>query len=215
MAITDATKLAIYNGALRRLGSRALASLAENREPRRVMDGIWGASSEVVAGALERGEWNFAIRTVEGVYSSSVEPGFGFRRAFNKPDDFRRLASLSADPYFRHPLTNDSYIDEATYWFTDYDVIYIRYVSDDGDYGFNGAGWTEAFKDYLECKMAWEACERITNSTSKKDRLDRDMGIALKTAKSHDAMGEGVKFAPSGSWSRARGEGRSRRDGSW
>lgn len=213
MAVTDATKLAIYNGALRRLGSRKLASLAENREPRRVMDDIWGASSEVVYSALERGEWNFAIRTVEGVYSTSVEPPFGFRRAFDKPDDMRRLAALSAEPYFRTPLTNGQYVDEAGYWFTDHDVIYVRYVSDHSDYGLNGSLWTEAFKEYLECKMAWEACERITNSTAGQDRLERDMRESLKVAKSHDAMNEGIKFPPRGSWSRARG-GRSRENGS-
>lgn len=212
MAVTDETKLAIYNGALRRLGSRKLASLTEKREPRRVLDDIWGSASEVVLAALERGEWNFAIRTVEGIYSTSVEPPFGFRRAFDKPDDMRRLAALSASPYFKPPLTNDQYTDEAGYWFTDHDVIYVRYVSDDPDYGMNGSLWSEAFKEYLECKMAWEACERITNSTAQQDRLGRDMRETLKTAKSHDAMGEGVKFPPQGSWLRARG-GRSRENG--
>ncbi len=205
MAVTDSTKLAIYNGALRRLGSRKLASLTENREPRRVMDDIWGAASEVVNAALERGEWNFAIRTVQGGYSTSVTPPFGLSRAFDKPYDIRRLISLSSDPYFKKPLTDGEYVDEAGHWFTDVDVIYVRYVSDDPDYGLNGAKWSEAFKEYLECKMAWEACERITNSAGKKDRLDRDMRIALKTAKSHDAMAEGVKFPPRGSWVRARG----------
>lgn len=213
MAITDTDKLAIYNGALRRLGSRKLASLSENREPRRVLDDIWGLSSEIVAGALESGEWNFAIRSVEGTYSSTAVPTFGFQRAYRKPDDFRRLASLSGDEYFRTPLVNSEYIDEAAYWFTDLDVLYIRYVSDGSDYGFKSSAWTESFKDYLETKMAWEACERITNSAGKKDRLERDMMMALKKAKSHDSMSEGVKFFPRGSWAKSRSSGASRRDG--
>ena len=41
MAITNSDRLDVYNGALRRLGSRRLASLTENREPRRVLDDIW------------------------------------------------------------------------------------------------------------------------------------------------------------------------------
>ena len=40
MAITNSDRLDVYNGALRRLGSRRLASLTENREPRRVLDGF-------------------------------------------------------------------------------------------------------------------------------------------------------------------------------
>lgn len=209
MSITSADKLAIYNGALRRLGSRELSSLAEAREPRRVLDGIWGTDNNVVRYGLERGEWNFAIRTAEAIYSPSIEPDFGFIRAYDKPTDFVRLASLSADPYFRIPLTNEHYVDEATYWFTDQDVIYVRYVSDDTDYGFNSAAWSEGFRKYLEAYLAWEGCERITNSTTKRDRLELDWTLALKNAKSVDAMNEGVKFPPRGSWSSAKA-GRSR-----
>lgn len=203
MAIDGADKLAIYNGALRRLGSRELAALTENREPRRVLDGAWG-SDGLVRNALERGEWNFALRSVEGAYSASIQPSFGFMRAFDKPDDFVRLASISSDEYFRHTLTDSEYVDEAGFWFTDQDVIFIRFVSDGGEYGFNSAAWPEAFRDYLECDLAWLTCERLTNATGKRDRLERDRMNALKAAKSHDAMAEGVKFLRSGSWVKAR-----------
>jgi hypothetical protein len=33
------------------------------------------------------------------------------------------------DEFMRTPLTD--YADEAGYWFSDYDTIYVRYVSDD------------------------------------------------------------------------------------
>lgn len=205
MAVTDAIKLQVYNGALRRLGSRGLVSLTEAREPRRVLDDIWGPSNEVVRWALEKGEWNFAIRAVQAEYDPGIEPDFGFSRAFPKPDDFVRLAALCRDEYFQSPLVNAEYSDEATYWFADRDVIYIRYVSDDTDYGMNSAAWTESFKNLIELSLAWEASERITNSASKSDRLLRDYDRALKEARSHDAMAEGVKFRPQGSWLASRG----------
>ena len=204
MAVDGAKKLAIYNGALRRLGEGPLAALTENRQPRRVLDGIWGGSNEIVRLALERGEWNFAIRTVEGVPSESVEPPFGFTLAYDKPDDFRRLAALSGDDRFTTTLMHTQYMDEAGYWFTDIDPIYIRYVSDDTDYGMNSGAWTEVFRDYLECDLAWGACEQITNGGSKRDRLERDRAKALTAAKSHDAMQEGVKFPPRGAWATSR-----------
>ena len=204
MAVSTTARLAIYNGALRRLGSRELATVTEAREPRRVLDGIWGTADRIVKQALERADWNFAIRAVEGVYSPDVLPGFGFRRAYDKPLDMRRLASLCPDEYFRVPLDNNQYVDEAGYWFTDSERLYIRYVSDDHTYGLDPSKWTEAFRDYLECDLAFYACERITNSGSKRDRLERDKMEALKTAKSLDAMQEGVKFPPRGSWVRSR-----------
>lgn len=208
MPISDVEKLARYNGALFRLGSRRIASLTENREPRRVLDSVWGVDDDIITYALERAEWNFALRTVQGDYNSAIEPGFGFSRAYDKPTDFCRLAALSSNEYLKPPLTNDQYLDEAGYWFTDSDVLYVRYVSSSADYGFNSEAWTQAFNDYVECRMAWLACERITNSTSKEDRLERKMNKALKVAKSNDAGNEGVKFPPNGSWIKSRRGGR-------
>lgn len=204
MAISNTDQLSIYNGALRRLGSRKISSLTENREPRRVLDDIW-ANGDAVKCALERGEWNFALRSVLGAYDPGITTEFGFRYAFAKPDDFCRLAALSASEYFKPPLTNDQYVDEAGYWLTDHETIYIRYVSSGGSYGFDSSRWTEAFTDYLSAYMANEACERITNSAQKKAMLEKEMKDCLGVAKAVDGMQEGVKFFPSGSWSSARG----------
>lgn len=204
MAISNTDKLNIYNGALRRLGSRRLASLTENREPRRVLDDIWN-NGQLVDYALERGEWNFAVRSVQGAYNSGVEPEFGFRRAFDKPDDFRRLAALSADEYFRTPLTAEQYTDEGGYWLSDHEMLYIRYVSSHENYGYDSSRWTESFRNYLECVMAYEGCERITNSAEKEGRVEKAMRRYLSEAKSTDAMQEGVKFRPVGAWVSSRG----------
>lgn len=203
MTVSPEIKLAIYNNALGLLGSGALASLTEAREPRRVMDRIWDTG--VVVYALSRGEWNWALRTIRADYVPSIEPGFGFRRAFTKPNDFVRLAGLSGDERMTIPLTNAQYLDEATWWFADLDVIYVRYVSSDNGYGMDSSLWSPSFKKFIEYHMAYEACERITNSTAKQDRLKRDRDAMLKEARSSDAMNEGSKQLPHGSWSRSRG----------
>lgn len=203
MAIPDEVKLALYNGALRMLGSRELASVSENREPRRVLDGIWG-NGKVITYALTRGEWNFATRTVRVDYTPSVEPDFGFARAFTKPDDIVRVAAMSSDERFTLPMTAREYTDEAGYWFADLDTIYVKYISNGEAYGLDSARWAEPFKNFIEAYMAWQACERLTNNTALRDRLQRDMVQPLKEAKSNDAMDEGVKFLPAGSWSRSR-----------
>ena len=205
MAISNTDKLVIYNGALRRLGSRKLSTLTENREPRRVLDDIWD-NARLVDYALERGEWNFAIRSVQGAYNPAIEPEFGFRRAFDKPDDFCRLATLSADEYFRTPMTAHQYTDEGGYWLSDADTLYIRYVSSHDSYGHDSSRWTDTFRKYLEAVMAFEGCERITNSAQKQDTLERQAMRLLSQAKSTDAMQEGVKFRPLGGWVTSRGQ---------
>lgn len=209
MAILTADKLDIYNRALNKLGSRKLSAITENREPRRVLDGNWGADNNLVTYALELGDWGFGTRIIELSYNPSVEPAFGHRYAFDKPTDFARLTSISGDEFFTRPLTAMQYDSVAEYWFADEQTLYVKYVSSDGSYGFNSAGWTEAFKQYLADRLAWLSCERLTNSTQKRDRLERDMMKAEARAKSNDAMAEGVKFPPAGSWMTAR-FGRSR-----
>lgn len=204
MAISDATKLRIYNGALRNIGDRSLASLTEEREARRVLDAAWGNDDDIVKWALERGEWNFALRSIELANNPSVSPAFGYAYVFDKPDDLKRLAGLYADEYMRHPLVDWQFKDEGRNWLTDYATIYVRYVSDGFDYGRDDSQWPEVFKEFMELRLALEVCERLTNSKGLGDRLEYKMKNALADAKSHDAMQEGVKFFPTGSWVGAR-----------
>src|SRR6185369_1444544 len=111
-----------YNNALLDVGERALASVTEPREPRRLLDIAW--DSGAVEWCLEQGQWNFAMRSSKLDYSPSVEPPFGYRRAFNKPTDWIRTAAVASDEYFRVPLL--TYVDESSYWFSDLDTIYVR-----------------------------------------------------------------------------------------
>ncbi len=205
MAILSADKLKVYNKALYKLGSRKLASITENREPRRVLDEIWGAADDMLSWALEIGDWNFATRIVELSYSPSVEPSFGHRRAFDIPTDMRKLTSLAADEFFTRPMTAREYQIAGPYWLADVDALYAKYVSDDPSYGFNSAAWSEQFCELLACKLAMQACERITNSRTKKQEIAAELRQAMAYAKSSDAMAEGSKSLPQGSWLRARG----------
>lgn len=205
MAILSADKLKVYNKALYKLGSHKLASLSENREPRRVLDEIWGTNDDVVAWALEIGDWNFATRIVELSYTPSVEPAFGHRKAFDIPTDMRKLTSLSMSEFFTLPLTAQDYQIASEYWLADVETLYAKYVSDDPAYGFNSAAWSEQFCELLACRLALLACDRITNSAQKKRDCAAEMRQAMAYAKSTDSMAEGSKALPRGSWLRARG----------
>lgn len=202
MPVLSEDKLAIYNGALRRLGARKLASLSENREPRRVLDDAWGNADNLPKKALARGEWNFALVAAQVDASPSIEPSFGFQFAFDKPDDFLRLAGISASDRFQPPLDATGYVDEAGYWFSDYQTIFVRYVS--ATTGLISASWPDPFRQFLECYLAAEVAERLTNSRTKRQELLADAEDALRAAKSNDAMNEGAKPLARGSWSSAR-----------
>jgi hypothetical protein len=103
------TQLDVYNDALLLCGERFLASLTEEREPRRLLDRVWASNG--VRTCLEMGQWNFAMRSVQIDYDSGVQPAWGYNRAFAKPTDWVLTSGLCSDEFMRSPLTR--YIDEA------------------------------------------------------------------------------------------------------
>lgn len=199
------TQLAIYNRALvEHLGERELASLAENREPRRVLDSVWGdLTSGVVKQCLEQGDWKFAQRVTRLDYSGSITPTFGYRRAFEKPTDFVRISLLCTDEWFKTPLTQ--YTEETGLWFSDYEQLFLSYVSNDASYGGDMTLWPESFVSYVAGELALRACNRLKNNKTDKELLKKDVDDLLKEARSRDAMQGPTKFLPPGSWAKARG----------
>lgn len=200
-----ASKLSIYNGALTILGERKLASLNENREPRHKLDEIW--DNDFVDRVLQQGQWNFATRSVKLEFSPSVTPDFGYARAFDKPIDFIRTVGVYSDEYFRLPLTN--YMDEAAWWFADVDELYVRYVSNDNQFGGDFSLWPPNFTEYAEHYMAHKVGPRLTGLDVNETKLEAQAERMLLKAKSTDSMESPAKFPPTGSWARSRGGFRS------
>lgn len=203
------TQLDLYNDALLICGERFLASLTENREPRRLLDQVW--SSGGVRTCLEAGQWYFAMRTQQIDYDSTIEPAFGYRRAFVKPDDWVITSALSAGEYFRPPLTR--YVDEAGYWYADEDTIYVRFVSDDVAYGNNLLKWPEAFREFVAAHFASKIVHKLQTSEEERTRVREIRKRLLREAKGNSLMAGPTQFPAQGSWSMARQRYGGQRDG--
>lgn len=202
-----ATKLTLYNEALRILGERNLASLTENREPRRLLDAVYDAGA--INYCLEQGQWAFAIRAVKLEYSPSIVMGFsgGYSRGFEKPTDYVRLAAFCTDAGFTSPTMY--YATEAGYWFSDLDEVYIKYVSNDTTFGGDLSLWPESFTRYVAAYLAVEIAERLTQNATKWETLYKLAKLRLREALSKDAMENPARVLPAGSWVSARSSGRS------
>jgi hypothetical protein len=203
------TKLDVFNGALLICGERFLASLTEEREPRRLLDRVWSANG--VKTCLEMGQWNFAMRSIQIDYDPSVQPSFGYNRAFSKPDDWVLTSGVWEDEFMRQPLTR--YWDEANYWYSDLDTIFVRYVSSDTLYGLNLNKWPESFREYVEHFFASKIILKLSNSEDEEGKVFKLMEKKLKTAKSRAAMAEPTSFPARGAWGLARNRFPNRRDG--
>lgn len=201
-------RLSIYQGASLAIGDRKVISLTENRETRRALDGVWDRDG--VKTCLQMGFWNFATRSVKYDYSPSVEPPFGLKRAFNKPEDWVRTVGVCEDEFYRVPLLR--YQDESAFWFADLDTIYVRFVSSLDDYGLNFSKWPQNFTRFVELWFALQIVKRTTNSQADKDALKKDAEQALLLSKNTDAMDEATVFLPPGTWSTSRQGRRGRSD---
>lgn len=211
MRLPADVQLAIYNEALRLVGERALSSLSENREPRRLLDAAWNFNA--IDTALEQGQWKWALRPASLTYSPSVQPSFGFRYAFNQPEDMLRLSYFCEDERFRFPLLQ--YMDAGGYWFCDLDTIYIQYVSNDAAYGGDLSKWTNSFCKYFSACLAVEIAPRLTQAENRVQVLSKLMMERLLHAKSLDAMADPSKELPMASWEQSRYGSQTGRNGGW
>lgn len=201
-----ADRLSIYRGALRLLGPSNLASLTEDRPERHTLDGVWQTAGDSL---LQEALWNHSIRTSELTYDEDVEPLFGFRYAFKHPDDFVRLANISQTPDFIEGLMR--YETEAGYFYCDLETIYIRYVSNDADYGWNVGRWPVSYATTMSAYLAFESGLPVSADRGNRNDIYSLYQTRMGRAKTLDAVDERVKHTPPGRLTRAR-MANSRRD---
>lgn len=195
-----ASRLSIYNGALRMLGCDPLNGLGDRREERVRLDEAW--NDELIKVVLSEGQWNFAMRSASLSYSPSIEPDFGLRYAFDRPTDCVRVSYFCADGNFSRPIEN--YQPELSYWFSDVDTIYVRYISSDPAYGGDIGKWPAFFSQFVEAHLACEVRQSITQSQVLLSELEGRRKQRLDKALSVDAMEAPTRRMPEGSWLRAR-----------
>lgn len=203
-----ADRLSIYKGALRLLGPHELSALTDDRPERYQLDDAW---TDAVNHMLHEGFWNFAIRTVELSNDEDVAPRLGYDYAFSKPTDWVRTLGISNEATFRPGF--EQYEDEAGYWFADVSTLYLRYVSDDDEYGWNIGAWPLPFAKALEAYLAYEVAMAIPGDRGNRNDIFVIYQKRLRDAKIKDAVDEPVDTKPAGRLVRARFSRLSGKDG--
>ncbi len=202
------SRLKIYNSALTICGERHLASLTEDRLPRRLLDHVW--DNDGVDTCLEYGQWKFATRTVKVDFDTDVTTDFGYNKAFSKPSDWVLTSALCSDEYFTAPLL--LYSDENDFWFADLEEIYVKYVSNDPAWELDLSLWPATFEKFVS---GFFASEIILALSQDKDRMllvqEHLKEVRLK-AKNSDAMAGPTKFPAPGNWTKSRTRFGSNRD---
>lgn len=190
---TNTTQLELYNKALRHLGERKLASLTENREPRRYLDDEY---SDTILLCLRGGLWNWATRAVSIDSDSSITPAFGYQAGFPKPSDWIRTSLVSTTETFDPPLRY--YQDQQGYWLANADTLYVRYVS--STFGLNLSNWPADFAEYVGVALARTIAPRITQNDNLLAQIEAREEKYRKRAMANDAMDQPPSPWPTGTW---------------
>lgn len=186
MAFTLGTsQLALYNKALVHLGERRLGSLTEQREPRRILDGLW---NDAVVFCLGQGLWRFAKRVSQVDSSVNLTPAFGYNYAFALPNDWIRTVVVSSSPNLDPPLAQ--YFEEAGFIYANSTPIYLSYISIDDSYGGNMGKWPASFVEYVGYRLASQAAGKIPGTDGKAAEMATAEKNQKRNAKGTDAMND-------------------------
>lgn len=199
------SKLKIYNRALIICGERILASLTEDSKSRRLLDEVWDDGG--VDACLEEAQWKFAMKAVKLDYDTSLTTDFGYKRAFSKPSDWVITSAVCSDEFFTAPMIR--YTDEGDVWFSELDVMYVKYVSNATDRGNDLSLWPSTFAKFVNAWFAKEIVMGLSQDQEMWDRVEEKLKKDRKKAKSRDAMAGPQQFPAPGRFVTSRQRGSS------
>lgn len=183
------SEVAICNAGLTKMGAATITALTDNNDRARVMNQRYAATRDT---ELRKRRWKFSI-TRASLPALASTPDSDYAYEYQLPVDFLRLIeggdiADTADLTDYRNGKSDLYSIEGGKILTNLPpplhIRYIRRVTDT-------ALFDSAFTEYLSCVLAFDNCERITQSDTKKESLRQDMKQAGR-----DAVRAGALEAP-------------------
>lgn len=142
-----ATKIQIWNKALRLLGLPRIAGLTDNVETRYELTDAW---STVPMEVMEAGYWPFSIltTTLSGTTSSLI-PGYTHRHTL--PADWLRTIGVATSSDFNASADHRT---ESGYLYAQSATVYLRYLSSTKAGDSYVADWSPSFTEAVSMKLA-------------------------------------------------------------
>lgn len=193
-----ASQTEIVNRALTKLGAARVTNINDGAKSARAMSAIYDT---VRKAELRKHNWSFAL-TRTALPALADAPAWGYAKQFQLPTDFLRMTQVNdvfLVPAMAEYVTGDNsaYAIEGQMILTDFGApLKIRYVRDITDPGLFDALFVEVFA----AKLAYEACEEITNSNTKKQVMDDDYRECVRIAARTNAIERPPQGIPDDSW---------------
>ena len=179
----------ICNRALDKLGHGAITSLTDGTKASNLCTRTWDIVRDQV---LRDHPWNFAVQRTTTAPSATL-PDWGFSYQHPVPSDLLRLIEV-------RDLSAGEYQVESNHILADSDVLYIRYVPRITD----PVKFDSLFVDAVSSRLAYELCESLTQSNTKRNILWDEYTDGLTRAKRADAQENPPMVLEEDDWVNAR-----------
>lgn len=190
------SNVSIANRALTKLGAKRILSLSDPTAEARAINSMF---NDVRDAELRRYRWKFAM-TRTALVALSEAPAWGYSYQYPLPADFLHLVQVN-DVYVRGGKQQSPWSVERGRILCNFAApLKIRYIARVEDAGT----FDPLFAEMFACKLAWEACEQITQSSQKKQDVMNEYKFAREEAMHIDAIENPPDELPDGSWIDAR-----------
>lgn len=188
-----ASDVEICNRALQRLGDSRIVLLTDDTKRARACNAAYAVLRDRT---LRAHPWNFAIVRAS-LPADAIAPVHGPINQFTLPADCLRL--LQPDPW-RNMIALDWQIEGRKITTNETAPLLVRYISRVTDPNLMDVLYREA----LACVIAFEICEEITQSNTKKESIRLDLRAIIAEAKLTNAIENNPADPPDDPWITAR-----------
>lgn len=197
-----ASEVDIANRALGKLGAATIIDLNED-DPKAVAINV--AFATVRQAELRRRRWRFSLER-HSLPALADAPAFGFQRQFQLPAGCLRVIQIGE--FDLGPNLSDYRAAPTELWSIEGRKILtnlgaplkVRTIQDVPD----TTQWDAAFVEAFAARLAYECCERITQSDSKKQLAWSDYREAIREAVRANALEVATSEATDDTWVMAR-----------
>lgn len=197
-----ASEVDIANRALGKLGAATIIDLNED-DPKAVAINV--AFATVRQAELRRRRWRFSLER-HSLPALADAPAFGFARQFQLPAGCLRVIQIGE--FDLGPNLSDYRAAPTELWSIEGRKILtnlgaplkVRTIQDVPD----TTQWDAAFVEAFAARLAYECCERITQSDSKKQLAWSDYREAIREAVRANALEVATSEATDDTWVMAR-----------
>jgi hypothetical protein len=193
-----ASKVSIANRALSKLGEDRILLLTDDSKPARTINQMF---DDVLDSELRKSRWNFSISRTS-LSALVAAPAWGYKYQYPLPSDFLALVQVGEYYVRAGSALRALWSVEAGSILTDMTApLKIRYVQRVS----NPGAFDPMFAETLACRLAMEACETLTQSETKFNRVAEQYKASLMDALRQDSIENPPDELPQGSWLDSRG----------